>query len=167
MIDRRSVLSATPLLAASAAFGATRAAGATDPANAALLRRYIELKNAHDVTHCDEIYAEDYVEHSGRNPSGLPALIKNWMSQFAGIPDVRLTLEDEIFSGDKVVARITYSGTHTRPFLPNLAPTGRAFTFGTIDIWRVAQGKFAEHWDQVDFAGLARQLQPSPPSGTP
>jgi predicted SnoaL-like aldol condensation-catalyzing enzyme len=33
---------------------------------------------------------------------------------------------------------------------------------GTIDIWRIENGKFAEHWDQVDFAGLQRQLTAKP-----
>ena len=160
MTLRRPLFQAAALgSAALAAILAPAPAHADDPAFAALLRRYVALKNAHDATHCDELYHPDYIEHSGRNPSGLPALVANWQGQFAGIPDLRLVLEDQIIAGDKVVARTTYSGTHTRPFLPGIPPTGRPFTFGTIDIWRVAGNRFAEHWDQVDFAGLARQLQ--------
>lgn len=29
----------------------------------------------------------------------------------------------------------------------------------SIDIWRVEDGKFAEHWDIVDTAGLLQQLR--------
>jgi predicted ester cyclase len=38
-------------------------------------------------------------------------------------------------------------------------PTGKKVKFGTIDIWRVEDGKLAEHWDQVDFAGILKQLK--------
>jgi hypothetical protein len=31
--------------------------------------------------------------------------------------------------------------------------------FGTIDIWSVAGGKFAEHWELVDVHGLQKQLR--------
>jgi predicted SnoaL-like aldol condensation-catalyzing enzyme len=35
-----------------------------------------------------------------------------------------------------------------------VAPTNKEIKFGTIDIWRVEGGKLAEHWDQVEFAGI-------------
>ena len=152
MTHRRSLaalLAATPLLA-------LRPAAAATPQ--ALLARYVALKNAHDATRCAEIYAEDYVEHSGRTPSGLAALVANWQAQFEQVPDLALTLEDQVIAGDRVVGRFTYVGTHTKPFL-GIPPTGRRFSFGTIDIWKVRGGRFAEHWDQVDFAGLMRQLR--------
>jgi steroid delta-isomerase-like uncharacterized protein len=124
----------------------------------ALVSRYADLKNSHDATRMSELYSENYIEHTGRNSSGLAAVTDNWKSQFAAMPDVQIKVEDVIVSGDKVVARITYTGTHTTPFFAGIAPTGRPFSFGTIDIWRVEGGRFAEHWDQVDFAGLQRQL---------
>lgn len=150
------------LLAAASVAGA---AGAAPPAPAAarlapedLLARYVALKNAHDATSCAEIYAEDYVEHSGRNPSGLAALVANWQAQFEQMPDLVVSLEDQVVARDRAVGRFTYAATHTRPIL-GIAPTGRRFSFGTIDIWRVRDGRFAEHWDQVDIAGLLRQLR--------
>lgn len=157
-MDRRTVLQG-----GAAAMGAgvlsTATAKAAERELEALLDRYVALKNARDAGHCDELFTIDYIENTGRNPSGLPALIANWKAQFEGIPDLRVALEDRIIAGDKVVARMTYAGTHTKPFFQGLPPTGKRFTFGTIDIWRVAGGKLAEHWDQVDFAGLARQLR--------
>ncbi len=41
-----------------------------------------------------------------------------------------------------------------------LQPTGKRLAWGDIEIWRVADGKFVEHWDQSDLAGLARQMRP-------
>lgn len=128
----------------------------------ALVERYAAMKAARDATKLTDLYRNDYIENTGRNPSGLAALAENWRAQFAAIPDLQITVHDIIASDDKVVARITYSGTHTTPFFAGIPPTGRKFTLGTIDIWRVVGGRFAEHWDQVDFAGLQRQLTAKP-----
>lgn len=123
-----------------------------------LIARYVAMKNARDASRTSEIYRDDYQERSGRNPSGLHALTENWKQQFAAIPDVQVAVQDVVANGNKVVARFVYTGTHTVPFFAGIPATGRKFSFTTIDIWRVEGGKFVEHWDVVDFAGLQRQL---------
>lgn len=139
------------------------AAAQSAPADAgtagrALIAKYVQFKNEKNANQLSEIYADGYVENSGRNASGMEALALNWKQQFQAIPDLKVTLEDAVVEGNKVVARMTYSGTHTVPFFGGIPATGKPFKFGTIDIWRVQEGKLAEHWDQVDFAGLQRQL---------
>ena len=125
---------------------------------AALLDKYVAAVNAHDTSTFGDIHTENYIQHSGRSPNGLAAQIENFRVIFARMPDVRATVEDRIIQGDKVVARMTFSATHTQP-LQGIAPTGRRFTLRTIDIWRVENGKLAEHWDIVDYAGLQKQLR--------
>ena len=124
----------------------------------ALLDKYVAAVNAHDTSTFGEIHAENYIQHSGRSPNGLAAQIENFRTIFARMPDVRATVEDRIIQGDRVVARMTFSATHTQP-LQGIAPTGRRFTLRTIDIWRIENGKLAEHWDIVDYAGLQKQLR--------
>jgi predicted ester cyclase len=124
----------------------------------ALLDKYVAAVNSHDPSAFAEIHTESYIQHSGRSPNGLAAQIENFRGIFARMPDVQARVEDRILAGDKVVARMTLSATHTQP-LQGLAPTGRRFTLRTIDIWRVEDGKFAEHWDIVDYAGLIKQLR--------
>ena len=125
---------------------------------AALLDKYVAAINAHDTSTFGEIHAENYIQHSGRSPNGLAAQIENFRAIFARMPDVQACVEDRVISGDKVVARMTLSATHSQP-LQGIAPTGRRFTLRTIDIWRVENGKLAEHWDVVDYAGLTKQLR--------
>lgn len=125
---------------------------------AALLDRYVAAANAHDTSSFPEIFTESYIQHSGRSPNGLAAQIENFRGIFTRMPDVQMRVEDRIIAGDKVVARNTFSATHTQP-LQGIAPTGRRFALRTIDIWRVENGKFAEHWDIVDAAGLQKQLR--------
>jgi len=129
-----------------------------EAAHAALLERYVATVNAHDTSSFGEIHTEAYIQHSGRSPSGLAAQIENFRGIFARMPDIQLRVEDRIVAGDKVVARNTFSATHTQP-IQGIAPTGRRFSFRTIDIWRVENGKFAEHWDLVDVAGMQKQLR--------
>lgn len=126
-------------------------------ASAAILDRYVAAVNAHDTSSFPELFTDTYIQHSGRSPSGLAAQIENFRRIMGTMPDVRMRVEDRIIAGDRVVARTTYSATHTQP-IRGVPPTGKPFTFRTIDIWRVENGKFAEHWDLTDAGEVVRQL---------
>ena len=135
------------------------AAGADEhTAYGRLLDRYLAAVNAHDTSTFPEIFTEAYIQHSGRNPSGLQAQVANFQRIFENWPDFQSHIEDRIFGADRIVARVTFSGTHSRTVL-GFAPTGKKVTWGAIDIWRVENGKLAEHWDIVDVAALQRQLR--------
>jgi predicted ester cyclase len=133
-------------------------APAGDSTLGALLDRYMAAVNAHDTRAFPELFADDYVQHSGRSPSGLEAQIANFLRILDTWPDFHWHVDDRIISIDKIVARTTITATHSRA-VQGFAPTGRRVAFGTIDIWRVAGGKFAEHWDLVDVPGLQKQLR--------
>ena len=123
-----------------------------------LLDMYIAAVNARDLNAFAAFTAENYIQHSGRSPNGLAALVETFRGVFARMPDVQMRAEDRIIAGDRVVSRMVLAATHTQP-LQGIAPTGRRFELRTIDIWRVENGKFAEHWDIVDFPGLLKQLK--------
>jgi predicted ester cyclase len=163
MAHRRTLLAAfaagsflTPTTAALTAEDC--ALPADNSAASALLDRYIAAINAHDTSLFPGLFTETYLQRSGRNPPGLAAQVESARRLYAALPDLRLVVEDRIFGGDKIVGRCTYTGTQRGPLL-GIAPTGKEIKFGTIDIWRVDGGKLAEHWDQVDFAGILKQLR--------
>jgi predicted ester cyclase len=166
MASRREVLAlglfgGTALLAPKGAARAAEECSAgtrAEAIGAALLDRYVAAVNAHDTSSFPDIHTDSYIQHSGRSASGLAAQIENFRAIFARMPDVQARVEDRIIAGDKVVARMAFSATHTQR-LQDIAPTGRRFTLRTIDIWRVENGKLAEHWDIVDWAGLQKQLR--------
>jgi predicted ester cyclase len=131
--------------------------------NGALLDRYVTAFNAHDVAAFADVIAEDYAQHNGRAGPGLAGLQTTLRQYFDTFSDFRMEVEDRILAGDKVVARVILTATHSRPVqlgpnAPIFLPTGKKLTWGDIDIWRVAGCKFIEHWDQPDFIGLARQM---------
>ena len=163
MAHRRDVLALAMFGGSELVARPALAAGDCSPAEsaaigAALLDRYVAAANAHDTSSFPELFTETYIQHSGRGPSGLTAQIENFHGIFSRMPDVQVRVEDRVIAADKVVARMAFAATHTQP-LQGIAPTGRRFTLKTIDIWRVENGKFAEHWDLVDTAGLLKQLR--------
>jgi len=164
MTNRRAVLGlgllgGTTLFAQLPSVHAADCAAATSEATgSALLDKYAAAVNAHDTGPFPEIHTESYIQHSGRNPSGLAAQIANFRRIFAAMPDIRMQIEDRIIAGDRVVARNTFSATHTQT-IRGVPPTGKAFTFRSIDIWRVEGGKFAEHWDLVDIGEVLSKLR--------
>jgi predicted ester cyclase len=159
-LDTRRGFLAIAALATPLAPFAARADACSDGAQAAsaLLDRYVAIVNAHDPARFAEICAADYIQHSGRSANGLAAQVENFRGVFARWPDIAMTVEDRIFGDGKLVARNVFAATHTQTVL-GIAPTGRRVSFRTIDVWRVAGGKFAEHWDIVDVAGMEKQLR--------
>src|SRR4051812_48588825 len=118
MVHRRNLLK-TGFAAAAGTLGCLRDAAAagdcasgTGAAASALLDRYVSALNAHDTGTFVELFTADYIQHSGRTPSGLAAQIDNFQRIFATMPDLRVRVEDRIVERDKLVARNTYSATH-------------------------------------------------------
>jgi predicted ester cyclase len=107
----------------------------------------------------DELLAEDFVDYSalpGLTPDkeGVKNLFKMLRGAFSGF---RAEVYEQVAEGDKVVTRKSFFGEHTGEFF-GAAPTGRPIHIDVIDILTVKNGQLAEHWCQVDFAGLMQQI---------
>jgi predicted ester cyclase len=78
-------------------------------------------------------------------------------------PDVRITIEDQVAEGDKVVTRWTGRGIHQGDLM-GIAPTGTRATVTGITIDHISGGKVAETWANFDVMGMIQQLGviPSP-----
>ncbi len=139
--------------------------------NKAIIRAYVEtIFNQQQVDRADELVAPDYLDHAalpGQAP-GLEGAKKKWAMYLAGIPDLRVTVEELVAEGDKVAVRRSYEGTHQGELL-GIPPTGRQVRVGGISIFRLAGGKIAEQWEQLDRLVLMQQLGalPTPRQGTP
>ena len=58
---------------------------------------------------------------------------------------MKMTIDDLIAEGDKVVVRSTFSGTHKGEFM-GITPTGKKITTTAINIYRITDGKLIEEW---------------------
>jgi steroid delta-isomerase-like uncharacterized protein len=129
--------------------------------NKALSRRSgEEIFNGGDLDLAEELYAPDYVLHDPSLPKDLhgPEGLKQYAAMTrAAFPDARVTVEDQVAEGDKVVDRWTATGTHTGEFL-GIPPTNRRFEISGITISRFPGGKIVEDWYQGDDLGMMQQL---------
>ena len=115
----------------------------------------------------DEIFAPDFVQY-GADPdqvSGVEELKQFFVMMRSGFPDFQVTIEDLFAAeGEKVVLRFTFRGTHQGEFM-GVAPTGKRVTMAGIDIFRIADGKIAELWNQEDVLVMMRQIGAIPEPG--
>jgi steroid delta-isomerase-like uncharacterized protein len=129
---------------------------------------FAEIVSGHDVSRFDEIVAPNYVNHNQFAEPGLEGVKRTFGTLLAGVPDMKVIVEDVFISADgsRVVGRYRYEGTHTGHFLGYPA-TGNAFAMRSIDIWRVEDGRFAEHWDELNTLDIFIQVGAVPPPGQP
>jgi predicted ester cyclase len=123
-------------------------------------RALAEIYEQGDLALVDELVHPGFVDHEPAHeelPTG-PESVKETVRQLhAAFGDLRFTVEDEIAEGDRIVQRVTMSGRHTGP-LAGREATGREFAVRHIYVWRVQDGRIAEHWGSRDDVGLLGQL---------
>jgi steroid delta-isomerase-like uncharacterized protein len=77
----------------------------------------------------------------------------------AAVPDSRWDISDVMAEGDRVAIRITWSGTYqAAQFRGFDIPGPKPFSVEHIHIYRVVQGKIAEHWVVRDDLAMLAQL---------
>ena len=161
-MDRRGAL--TGLLGAVILMPEVARAGARSPAE--LAEAFAATLSAHDMDGFAALFAEDYVNHqvsaaAPPPPPGIPAkqlTVGFFTARLKGLPDLKVSIETQVASGDKVAASFVYEGTQQGALL-GVAPTGKRLRFTSCDIFRVADGRIAEHWGMGDIAGQLAQMK--------
>jgi len=129
--------------------------------NKALFRRFVaEVFNKGNVSVIDELLAPNFIERETL-PPGMPGGregVKQMTIMFrSSFPDFNVTIDDLIGEGDKIVARLTWNGTQKGEFM-GIPASGKRVSFGVIDIIRISEGKFVEHWGLMDDSAMMQQL---------
>ena len=133
--------------------------------NKAIARRALEVFGSGDLDALDQLFGESAVDHDTQNPHGDirgPEGAKRTASMYrAAFSDLKITVEDQIAEGDKVVNRWTATGTQDGG-LPGLPASGRTSTVTGISIDRIEGGKIVESWGNWDTLGMMQQLGAMP-----
>ena len=125
-----------------------------------IIRRYYEeLWNRWHLTLLDELIAEGI---RFRGSLGVTVQDRAGFRQYlelvrAAFPDFHNTIDELLEVGDRVVARMTYRGTH-RGELLGIPATGKTVTYSGIAIFRLAGGKITEGYVLGDALGVLQQL---------
>ena len=118
---------------------------------------FAQALNEKRVALFDEFIHPEYKNHNPQvppGPAGVKAFFEHYLNAF---PDTQVVMEDVIEEGDRISARFTYQGTFTNSFMGYL-PNGAAVQMRSIDIWRVEDGKFIEHWDELNLLEVFQQI---------
>jgi predicted ester cyclase len=131
--------------------------------NKAKILAHMARINSQDLDGAEADLAVDITNHSAipaakHGRAGYRGILTKLLKAF---PDLQMVCDDVIAEGDKVVCRLTFSGTNTGPLdfakMP-LPATGKRFVTTHIHIYRLKDGLIAERWAERDDVAMFRQL---------
>ena len=131
-----------------------------------LVRRlYDEGINRRDAAAAAAFYATDAKNH-GRTV-GREGMRKVFEALFATFPDFHYRIEEATAEDDRVVCKVTMTGTHlAQPTLPEIfngmlrgvTPTGKRISVLNYHSFRIKDGLISEHAAVRDDLGMVLQL---------
>ncbi len=107
----------------------------------------------------DRIFAADVIDHNpqpgqGQGREGIHQVIDLYHATF---PDLRITNEDVVVSGDRAVLRWSATGTHEGDQL-GVPATHRNVRLTGIDILRIEDGRIVERWAEFNALEMMQQI---------
>lgn len=121
--------------------------------NAARAFNHIEDRAGWYTFHAESVQAHG-LGPAALDKAGLKAF---YTALWTGFPDLTITIDEMVGEADKVVWRITASGTHNGTF-QGVPATGKAVKFGGHYTFRFEHGKIVERWSTLDRLALLMQL---------
>jgi predicted ester cyclase len=117
--------------------------------------RYLQDLNAHEFDRMDE-FISDRTTLNGE-PATRDDLIAVQKADVDAVPDLHWELEELLFDGDRLAARLTNTGTPVKEWL-GVAPTGASFEIVEYAIYQIRNGRFVHMTALHDARELLRQL---------
>ena len=117
--------------------------------------RYLGELNAHEFDRMAE-FINDRTTLNGESAT-RDDLITVQKADVAAVPDLHWELEELLFDGDRLAARLVNTGTPVREWL-GVAPTGASFEIAEYAIYQVHNGRFVHMTALHDAGELRRQL---------
>ena len=118
-----------------------------------------EVQGKGDFDLFDEIFSEDFVDHTTQTGFGNDkGSVRNLYGALrAAFPDFHPEIHWMISDGEKVTTFKTYHGTHLGPIF-GVEPTGKKVSFIAVDVLQVKDGKITDHWGLANLLSLMKQL---------
>jgi predicted ester cyclase len=108
----------------------------------------------------EELVAENVYNHSAppgssTGPDGMLLFLNHILR--AGFPDLRIDILDQVAERDLVTTRKAIHATHTGPMM-GVPPSGKKVVIHVIDIIRLENGKYVEHWGMSNFPEVIAEI---------
>jgi predicted ester cyclase len=125
----------------------------------AIADQVLKLWNEGDLSTADALYGPGYVRHhpTPSAAASLADLKDTVISNRTLFPDYKLTFDEMIINGDRLIVFATMSGTNTAQ-IGEIAATGKKILMNGIYILRVADGKITEEWTYFNLLHYYLQL---------
>lgn len=126
--------------------------------NKAIIGKFAEeIFSKKDLSGLDKYMHEGYIQHNPLVKQGANGFKEFFLNWFESVPNFNYTLKKIIANEDHVWVYGTYNGTQTGEWL-GIPATNKEYSFNAVDIFRIEDGKLAEHWDVLDVYTLFSQL---------
>ncbi|RYG67208.1 ester cyclase [bacterium] len=129
--------------------------------NKEVVRRFnIEVIQNGDEAQFRALISPHFVNHAALPgmPNGPESMWQTFQNVLRpALSNLNVTIHDQIAEGDKVTTRKTVSGVHTGTLL-GVPATLRDVAIDVIDIVRVEDGRYAEHWGLNNLAAVLAAL---------
>lgn len=127
---------------------------------AAVLRFNKDVIERGDEAAFRDLMSPEFINRSA--PPGSPSGSDGMLYFFSHIlrpalPDLHVEVHDQMAEGDKVATRKTIHGTH-RGELFGVKPTNKRVAIDVIDVVRLKNGRYAEHWGLTTMESVLASL---------
>lgn len=141
---------------------------ADDEINTALALRYVDWFRTGDESILEEAFSPDHLDHvSGQTGVEIMRIVRGWIEE--SFTDPEYEVHAITTDGDIVMLWFSSRARHVGNAFPQFTgkePTGRVIVAEAVHIFRVADGRLAEHWAVRDDLGVLRQIEAPEPLST-
>jgi predicted SnoaL-like aldol condensation-catalyzing enzyme len=127
--------------------------------NKELVKAFIEeVFVRHNLDSLDKFMRDDYIQHNADCSQGKKGFVDFFVIIFNALPDFKYALKKIVADEDMVWTYSATTGTHTGGDWLGVKAGGSRLNFDVVDMFRMQDGKIAEHWDVADTHSLFSQL---------
>ena len=135
--------------------------------NKQVIREFTKIfKNERNVDGVGHLFdTRNFIHHfRAPLPTGFEDLKQVGIMMNGAFPDVVVTVEDLIASGDRVIERSSAVATHKGSMMGE-PPTNKRIAWSEIHIYRLKDGKVWEHWAEIAMMELLQKIGVLPELG--
>jgi len=131
--------------------------------NKALVRQFIrQVFEEGRPEAVDALTTPNFVSHG--LPGSGPDVMKQAIERVGkGLSNAKFDIHEVVVDGDLVAVRLMSTATQSGEFM-GMPASGKTYTIEEMHLFRIADGRVAEHWHQMDAMGMMKQLGAMPGS---
>jgi predicted ester cyclase len=113
-----------------------------------------------DISVFNEIIAPGFINRTAppgvpKGPEGVLYFFNHFLKP--AFPELKVEIQRQVAENDMVTTHKLFHTTHKGDFM-GIPATGKKITMEVMDIIRLKDGKFTEHWNVVDWQNVIGQL---------